>query len=202
MNLNTDKSLIIVKYILKNKIINQKKMSVNTNVSPAYINKIMMYLKKLDIVTKKSQFHYLNDPFKLLQLISYERPFNGLKKMEIRLEIDNIIDSENVIKKICDNNNIKYSFTMFSGLRRYYEYHINYPSVHSYIENMEIINQFPRGEGPIPIIFIEPDHKFILNDVEKINNFTICDKEQILIDLFSSGIGRDSAYKFMNVIKK
>jgi hypothetical protein len=193
--------MIVIKYILNNKIINQKRMSEKVKVSTPYINDIMMHLKQLDIVIKKSQFYYLNDPFKLLQLISYERPFNGLKKMEIRLEIDNIIDSEKIIKKICNDNNIKYSFTMFNGLKRYFEYHINYPSIHLYIENMEIINKFPRGEGPIPIIFIEPDHKFILNDVEKINDFIICDKAQILIDLFSSGIGKDSAYKFMNVIK-
>ena len=192
---------MVVKYILINKIINQKEISKKGNLSTAYINNIIRYLKNLDIVIKKSQFYYLNDPFKLLQLISYERPFNGIKKTEIRLETDNIIDSENVVKKICDNNKVKYSFTMFSGLKRYYEYHINYPIVHSYIEHMDIINKFPKGEGPIPIVFLEPDHKFILNDVESINNFIICDKAQILIDLFSSGIGKDSAYKFLNAMK-
>lgn len=193
--------MTVLKFIIKNKIINQYKISKIKNISHSYVNDIVMYLKDLNIVTKKNQFYYLNDPFKLLQLIDFERPFNRINNTQIRLQTNNIIESERILKQLCDDYNVKYSLTMFSGLKRYFEYYITYPMVHTYIDDFKILNKMPKGEGPIPVIFIEPDYKFILKDSKKINNYMICDEAQILIDLFSSGIGRDAAYNYLNVLK-
>jgi hypothetical protein len=199
MDLSTEKSMLVIKNILRYKLINQANVSKKTGVSTSYIHDIVKYLKQVEIVTKRGQFYYLSDPFKLLQLISFERPFNSLQTHELRLETNNITDSESLLTRILSNYESKYAFTMFSGLRRYFEYHISYPMVHLYIDEESIINQITRGEGPIKIWLIDADYDFILRNRKKIGDYYVCDKEQIIIDLFSSGIGRDAAYKFLKV---
>ena len=50
------------------------------------------------------------------------------------------------------------------------------------------------------MVLVKPDYNFILDNRIKIDNNYVCDNIQIIIDLFSSGIGRDAAYKYLNVI--
>lgn len=191
----------VVKHIMNNRIINQYEVSKKTNVSRSYVNFIIKNLRSLNIVTRKSQFYYLNDPFKLLQMISFERPFNQLKKYEFRLSADTIKSSEQIIKKYSDANKIKYALTMFSGLKRYYEYHISYPTIHAYVEDLDKYNTMQKGEGPIPVVLIQPDYFSILDNRKQIDDYYVCEDMQIIIDLFSSGIGRDAAYKYLNVMR-
>lgn len=192
--------MLVVNHIMKNRVINQYEISKKTKISRSYVNHIIMNLNALNIVTKKSQFYYLNDPFKLLQMISFERPFIQLKKYEFRLPTDNIKNSEQIIKKYSEENKIKYAFTMYSGLKRYYEYHLSYPLIHAYVEDIDKYENLRKGEGPIQIVLVQPDYDFILDDRIKIGDDYVCDAIQIIIDLFSSGIGRDAAYKYLNVI--
>ena len=200
MKISSEKSMRVVNHIMKNRIINQYEVSKRTNVSRSYVNYILMNLRALNIVTRKSQFYYLNDPFKLLQMIGFERPFNQLKKYEFRLPSDTIQSSEQIILKYSEANEIRYAFTMFSGLRRYYEYHISYPLIHAYVDDITKFDAIQKGEGPIPVVLIQPDSCCILNNRKKVDNVYVCDDIQIIIDLFSSGIGRDAAYKYLNVI--
>lgn len=194
--------MTVLKHIINNKTINQYKVSKDENVSHSYVNDIVRHLRDLNIVAKRGKFYYLDDPFKLLQLIEFERPFNKLNTMKLRLQTDSIIETERILRKTCDDYSIGYSLTMFSGLRRYFEYHITYPMVHSYVKDSEIMDKLPRGEGPIPLILLEPDYEFILRDSQKIEGYSVCDKAQIVMDLFSSGIGRDAAYNYLNVMKR
>lgn len=200
MKFSSEKSMLVINHIMKNRIINQYEVSKDTKVSRSYVNKILKNLSIQNIVVKKSQFYYLKDPFKLLQIISFERPFNALKTYEFRLAVDTIKGSEKILEKYCLGNKIKYAFTMFSGLKRYYEYHISYPSIHAYVDKVEEFERLEKGEGPIPIVLIQPDYKFILENRKKINGDYVCDEMQVIIDLFSSGIGRDAAYKYLKVI--
>jgi len=200
MKISSEKGMLVVNHIMKNRIINQYEVSKNTNVSRSYVNYILGNLRMHNIVTRKSQFYYLNDPFKLLQMISFERPFNKLKKYEFRLSTDTIRSSEQLIIKYSVANKIKYALTMFSGLKRYYEYHISYPSIHAYVDNINKFENLEKGEGPIQITLVQPDYSFILKNRKKINNDYVCDEIQVIIDLFSSGVGRDAAYKYLKVI--
>jgi len=200
MKIASEKSMLVINHILKHRIINQYKVSKDTEVSRSYVNAIIKNLRIQNIVTKKSQFYYLNDPFKLLQMISFSRPFNALKTYEFRLPVETIKNSEQIIQQHSLTNNIKYAFTMFSGLKRYYEYHISYPTIHTYVDNIEEFEKIEKGEGPIPIVLIQPDFNYILQNRKKIDDEYVCDEIQVIIDLFSSGIGRDAAYKYLKVI--
>ena len=91
---------------------------------------------------------------------------------------------------------IKYAFSVFSALKNYYEYHISYPSVHIYLNNPQKIHEIEKGEGIIPVFILKPDRPDIIKNSLIRNNQNVCDKTQVIIDLYSSGIGRDAAIKY------
>jgi len=195
MNLKSVKSYRVVKYLLSKRVTSQTEISQNTNVAIGYVNEVLHYLSDLDIVKISYGETKLLDYSKLLDKISMDRSFKKIIKETIRLPTSTIIDTENTLKSFCQNNKINYAFTGFSGLRHYYEYHISYPIVHIYIHNTNEVLGFEKGEGVIPVVLLKTDRPDILSDSKNVNNVSVCDKMQTIIDLYSSGIGRDAAIK-------
>lgn len=185
------------------KIINQREIKRETNVSLGRINEICANLSEINILKKSGQFYILQDPIELLQAIAFERSLNKLVYESMRLPYNTISDCENYLTKVLDFKNIRYAYTCFSGLKFYYEYHISYPLIHLYvdIENLEFLNDLESGQGPIPIIFLKVDNNDILEHRNMIKDKYVCDKTQVIIDLFSSGIGKEAAYQFLKVIR-
>lgn len=196
MNLKSKKSYRIAKYLLLNRVTSQTEISIKTNVAIGYVNEVLHYLSDMDIAKIDYGETKLLDYAKLLDKISFDRTFKKIIKEIIRLPTSTIKETENMLKAFCYNNKIKYAFTGFSGLRYYYEYHINYPMVHIYIQNPNDILNFEKGEGVIPVVLLKPDRSDIISESKKVNNVNICEKIQIIIDLYSSGIGRDAAIKY------
>ena len=196
MNLKSKKSYRIAKYLLSNRVTSQTEISLNTDVAIGYVNEVLHYLSDLDIVKISYGETKLLDYAKLLDKISLDRSFKKIIKETIRLPTSTIKDTENMLKSFCHNNKIKYAFTGFSGLRHYYEYHISYPLVHIYIQNENDILNIEKGEGVIPVVLLKTDRSDIMSDSKMVNNVNICGKIQLIIDLYSSGIGRDAAIKY------
>jgi hypothetical protein len=136
---------------------------------------------------------------KLLEKISFDRSFKKLEIDNFRLPTISVIETEKYLVRFFNSLNIKYCFTGFSGLKHYFEYHISYPLIHIYIPNTVTLNKIERGEGAIPVIALKPDRNEIFNEAKKFQNIYVCDKTQVAIDLFSSGIGRDAAIKLLEV---
>ena len=86
--------------------------------------------------------------------------------------------------------------SVFSGLRHFFEYHISYPAAHVYIKNIGQLDGLEKGEGTISVVVLEPDRPDIFSNLIVENNINICEKIQVIIDLYSSGLGRDAAIKF------
>ena len=107
-----------------------------------------------------------------------------------------IKETEKKLQNYCENNNVKYAFSGFSALKYFYEYHINYPIVHIYLENTDYLNSLEKGEGTIPVEILNPDRSDIFLNSTPLNNTNLCEKMQVIIDLYSSGLGRDAAIKF------
>jgi len=198
MKLTSKKSYQITRYILLNQEFTQRKIARETNVSLGYINEVINYLTTINIVTKTTRSYILWDKVKLLEKISLDRPFTNLIIDKFRLPTTTIQETENTITNTLKNK--KYALTAFSGLRRYFEYHIGYPTVHLYIEDKTALDLIEKGEGAIQVIALKPDLENILKERKKINKAYVCDKQQIIIDLFSSGTGRDAAIKFLEAI--
>lgn len=197
MKLTSRKAYQVVRYILVYQKFSQREIARKSNVSLGYINEVINYLVNIGIVEKTTKGFILWDKIKLLEKISFDRPFTNLEIDRFRLPTINIQDTEKEISQTLQKQNKEYAFTVFSGLRHYFEYHLGYPTVHFYIENENVTNLFERGEGPIQVIVLRADLENIMKNKKKIEGFYVCDKEQIMVDLFSSGIGRDAAIKFL-----
>ncbi|MBD3207694.1 hypothetical protein GF319_15300 [Candidatus Bathyarchaeota archaeon] len=195
MNLKSEKSYLVAKYLLLNRATSQTEISQNTQVAVGYVNEVVHYLSDLDIVRIDYGETRLVDYARLLDKISLDRSFKRLIKETIRLPASNIAKTEDMVSSYCKENNIRHAFTGFSGLRRYYEYHINYPMVHVYVQNHKGLNNLEKGEGITPVIILKTDRPDIMSESVTVNNLTVCGKIQVIIDLYSSGIGRDAAIK-------
>jgi len=53
-----------------------------------------------------------------------------------------------------------------------------------------------KGEGVIPVVVLYEDRPDIFIESSAMKNRHVCDEIQIIIDLFSSGVGRDEAIKY------
>ncbi|RLI09765.1 hypothetical protein DRO42_03455 [Candidatus Bathyarchaeota archaeon] len=201
VKLTSKKAFKVVKYLLQHPEISQLDLSKRTGVALGYVNTIVNFLVDLNIVTKESRRCILKNPVRLLEKIAFERPLNRLIATSFRLATTSIKEGEKIVNNACITNDIKYGFTVFSGMRRFYEYHITYPSIHVYISNIKIEEAIEHGEGPITLFLITPDHPDILMETIEIDGFSVCTKPQIAVDLFSSGVGRDAAIKFLEVFQ-
>lgn len=201
MKLTSKKSFKVVKYLLQYPENSQFDLSKKTGVSLGYVNEIVNFLYDLDIVSKEPRKCMLKDPVRLLEKISFERPFNRFVATSFRLATTSIKKGEEILKNACINNKINYSFTVFSGLKRFYEYHITFPSIHAYVSKIKIEEAIEHGEGPITLFLLTPDRADILKEAKRIEGFFICTKPQIIVDLFTSGVGKDAAIKFLEVVQ-
>ena len=160
------------------------------------------YLKHVGIVSVDWHKCELIDTIRLLEIMAFQRPFDKLIKHSFSLEVLSLTDGENLLKEFCQNNHLKYGLTMFSGLRRYMEYYITYPTIHAYVEDIRVSDKIPKGNGPISINLLSTDHQDILDSPVEMDGFSICSKAQVIIDLFSSGLGRDAAIKLVEIVRQ
>ncbi len=196
MSLKSKKAYRIAKYLLENAETSQSEVSQQTGVAIGYVNEVIHQLADLDIVKVDYGKTKLLDYARLLDKISMDRSFKRLIVDTIRLPTSTITDTENTLSRYCNNKGIEYAFTGFSGLRNYYEYHISYPMVHVYLEDINSLNSLERGQGVIPVVLLKPDRPDIFTESKEKNTVSVCEKIQIIIDLYSSGIGRDAAIQF------
>ncbi len=81
------------------------------------------------------------------------------------------------------------------------EYYITYPTIHAYIEDIRVLDRVPAGNGPITVNLLLADRSSILDGCIEVEGFFVCSRGQVIIDLFSSGLGRDAAIKLVEMVK-
>lgn len=202
MKLTSKKAYRVVSFLLENPETNQLLISKGTGVAYGWVNEIVNFLNQLDIVSKGWRRCALQDPVRLLEMISFERPLNRLVRGSFRLETASALEGEKALKDACEESGVRYGLTVFSGLKRYYQYHIAYPSIHTYVSSDMVEDRIPHGEGPVTLILLSPDHPDILGQTRTVEGFSTCSPTQTAIDLFCSGVGRDAAVKFLEAWQK
>ena len=196
MNLSSFQSYRVAKHLLEKKSSSQTDISINTGVAIGYVNEVVHELSNLNIVKIEYGKTILVDHVKLLEKISFDRPYKKLVHAELRLPASTIMETEKMVTLYCANNNIEHAYTMYSALKHYYEYHITYPTIHVYVKAPETIEKVEQGEGTIPVVVLKTDRPDIVEQSITKAGYRICDKIQVLIDLYSSGVGRDAAIRF------
>lgn len=200
MKLTSRKAYRVVQYVLANTEFNQREVNRKTLVGLGYVNEVINYMISTDIVGRSEKSYVLRDPVRLLEKIGFDRPLNSIEMSRFRLPTTTIDETEKTLATKLATLGVGYAFTVFSGLRRYFEYHISYPMVHLYVGDGSALGHLEPGEGPVQVIALRPDIEGILEDSVEIGGVKVCSREQVIIDLFSSGVGRDAAIKFLEAI--
>jgi len=201
MKLTSPKAYKIVKFLLAHKKTTQLDLSRKTKVAIGWTNEVVNFLYDRGIVSKSWGQIELATQLQLLEVIALERPISKLVENSFQLEVSSIAEGEELLKRICKEREVKYGLTVFSGLKRFYEYYIAFPEIHAYVSDQQIKEYIPRGQGPITLSLLYPDQQDILNETKIIDEFSVCSPIQVVIDLFCSGIGRDGAMKFLEIIR-
>ena len=197
MNLSAKQSYRIAKHLLGHTATSQTEISRITGASIGLVNRVVHNLAEYEIVAAEYGRCVLKDRVKLLEKIGFDRSFKKLEVDAFRLTTVSVDESEEYLAGTFEDLDVGYGFTVFSGLRHYFEYHISYPLIHVYVSDVAAVNDIERGEGPIPIVALRPDRSDVLWEARKSQGMYICDRIQVAIDLFSSGIGRDAAVKLL-----
>jgi len=191
---------MVIKHILADPEFSQREVSRETGVGLGYVNEVVNYLVSIGVVYRRN--HYtLGDPIRLLEKVSFDRPLASLEVSHFRMPTSAVDETERMISETLERDNVSYAFTGFSGLRRYFEYHISYPRVHFYVPDERGVVGLERGEGPVEVVALRADMDSILGEAEVVQGVQVCSREQVIVDLFSSGIGRDAAIKFLEVTR-
>lgn len=191
---------MVIMHILDNPSFSQREVARETGVGLGYVNEVVNYLMSIGVVYRKN--HYvLGDPIRLLEKVSFDRPLASLELNRFRMPTSTVDETEHVIAETLEVEKVSYAFTGFSGLRRYFEYHISYPKVHFYVPDEGGIVGLEHGEGPVEVVALRADMDSILSEAEVVQGIRVCSREQVIIDLFSSGVGRDAAIKFLEATR-
>lgn len=200
MKLTSPKAYKVVKYLLGHKKTNQLEISRETGVAYGWTNDVINFLCDRAIVSKGWRRCELEDPLQLLEVIALERPLKKLVKSSFRLEVLSVAEGEELLRRSCEERGVRYGLTVFSGLRRFYEYYITFPEIHAYVSAEGMENYILHGRGPITLSLLCPDQEGILEETRDLEGFSVCSTVQVVIDLFCSGVGRDAAIKLLEVM--
>lgn len=204
VKLTAEQSYQIILFLLATIRSGQTEISRYTGASKSQVNRLVNDLINAGVLKHvESRLFEVSDPIRLLDKIAFERPLSKLVRKEIQLEYSEVEKVEYAIQKVCTQYKIKYAFTCFSALDKYYRYHITYPTVHIYTnEQMELENRLPLGKGAVLVQMLVPDHEIIMQTARVKDGFVLVDPVQVIIDLFCLGsIGRDGAIKLWEVVK-
>jgi hypothetical protein len=200
LKLTSTKAYRVVQYVLVNTEFTQREVTRKTSVGLGHVNEVINYMVSIGVVGRSEKGYVLRDPVRLLEKISFDRPLNSVEVSRFRLPTTTIDETEKMVAAKLAAIGTGYAFTVFSGLRRYFEYHISYPMVHLYVGDDSALGHLEPGEGPVQVVALRPDIEGILEDSVEIGGVKVCSREQVIIDLFSSGVGRDAAIKFLEAI--
>ena len=200
MKLTSPKAYAVIKYLLRHKKVNQLKISSETGVAYGWTNEVINFLYDRGVVSKGWRQCELIDAAQLLEIIALERPLNSIVRASFRLETLSVEEGEKLLNRICKEQSVKFALTVFSGLKRFYEYYIAFPEIHAYVSDENVKTAIPHGRGPITLNLLYPDHPSILEDIKEMEGFWVCSPIQVVIDLFCSGSGRDAAIKLLELL--
>jgi len=202
------KALRILRYILVHERTTQLKIARETNVSIGMVNKVVSRLAERDIVAYKKRALTLLEPYRLLNEVSWERPMSKLKIRDMHAPFaKDAHETEEHLKKICDQHKMEYALTLFSAANRYSAYSVRYDTVYSYVAPvdrvLELVEESTRSaEKGMRIELFRVDSPDIFEEARMLDGFSVCSPTQALIDISSYGnTGKDVAvelYRYLS----
>lgn len=195
-------ALRVVRYLLQHNSTTQTKIANDMRVSVGMVNKVVSALTQRELVSYRGKQLVVFDVWKLLNEISWNRPFRSLKNGEIHVGgVKSIRELETKLVQVCEAAKIRYALTLFSGASRYIGYGMKYDSAQAYVERGSALSEeLERGgtearEGMVLEIY-NIDTWDIIEEAKTIEGVVVCSPAQLVMDLVSYGsVGRDWAVR-------
>jgi len=201
VKVTSEKSWKIVSRLLKEKMTSIRQLSIIEGISYGWAHATVQSLIGQGIVTKKGNYVSISDVNKLLNGISWERPFENLFVKEINVEYNDANGAARELSHMLDNSGIKFAFTGYTAGGLYTGYAVRHDSIYIYLEKDEIdlftqtfqTNGTAENKG-IKVRIYAPDRQVFDNLVEK-EGIKVVSPAQALLDL--AGLG----YSGMDITK-
>lgn len=193
VKVTSEKSWKIVSRLLKEKMTSIRQLSIIEGVSYGWAHATVQSLIGQGIVTKKGNYVSISDVNKLLNGISWERPFENLLVKEINVEYNDATAAARELSHMLDNSGIKFAFTGYTVGGLYTGYAVRHDSIYIYLEKDEIdlftktfqITGTAEDKG-IKVKIYAPDRNVFYDMVEK-EGIKIVSPAQALLDLAGMG---------------
>jgi hypothetical protein len=195
-------ALRVVRYLLQHNSTTQTQIANDMRVSVGMVNKVVSALTQRELVTYRGKRLVVFDVWKLLNEISWNRPFRSLKSGEIHVGgVKSIRELETKLIQTCRATKTRYALTLFSGASRYIGYGMKYDSAQAYVERGSTLSdELERGsvegrEGMVLEIY-NIDTWDIIEEATTVEGVVVCSPAQLVMDLVSYGsVGRDWAVR-------
>ena len=193
VKVTSEKSWKIVSRLLKEKMTSIRQLSIIEGISYGWAHATVQSLISQGIVTKKGNYVTISDVNKLLNGISWERPFENLHVKEINVEYNDATAAARELSHMLDNSGIKFAFTGYTAGGLYTGYAVRHDSIYIYLEKDEIdlftktfqTSETAENKG-IKVKIYAPDRGVYYDAVEK-EGIRIVSPAQALLDLAGMG---------------
>ena len=193
VKITSEKSWKIVSRLLKEKVTSIRQLSIIENISYGWAHATVQSLIGQGIVTKKGNYVTISDVNKLLNGISWERPFENLLVKEINVEYHDATKAARELSHMLDNIGIKFAFTSYTAGGLYTGYAVRHDSIYLYIKKdkidffTEAFQCYETAEDKgIKVRIYVPDRNVFYDAVEK-EGIKIVSPAQALLDLAGMG---------------
>lgn len=199
VKLTSDKSWKIVSALIKEKTASIRHLSLIKNVSYAWTHKVIQALLSQNVVVRTGNLVSVSDVNKLLNGISWERPFENLFIKDIRIKRKSAFDAAQYITDLSESANINCVFTSYTAAGLYTGYSTRGDIAYLYIKTTDIdrlveILSDEIGDDGIIVKLYSPDRDVFI-DKRMLEGVEVVSPEQTLLDV--AGLG----YKGKDILK-
>lgn len=201
MKLDSPVTYRIVRYLLSHPRSSQIEVAEQAGASRNLVSYVVAQLRASGLAAQRGRMKLeLVDHLRLLEALSIQRPLSKLIAAEVRTEESNPEKVERQIRNTSAHFGFKYALTAFSALSKYTEYYLNYPTVHVYCDRPAgLLGHLPAGRGDVTVVVLRPDFESIVARARRVNDLSVVDPIQAVIDIFGlGGGGRDGAIRLYN----
>jgi DNA-binding Lrp family transcriptional regulator len=187
--LSSNKSLKVVKELLKRGIAKQSELAEYSGVSIGQVNKVVKRLRESFLVNQAGVGVCLRDHPRLLILFSVEYPL----ARRLHTRYTSPLPAKETVETIAEKlGRLNYAFTLLTALPKYsaaasgetVSLYVDKKQIHQAEEVLEALNFADKGVGPVVEVYEGVEG--ILYDATVEDGVRYVSREQLMIDLYSS----------------
>ncbi len=203
VKITSEKAWRIITRLMKERITSIRQLSLKENVSYGWTHAVIQHLLNQEILSKNGNYVEISDIDKLLNGISWERPFENLIKSDMFLKYNNAHEAAREITYMLSGREIGFAFTSYTAGGLYTGYAARHDSLYLYLDrgNMKLFKEIFENYGNegIKVKIYRPDRN-VFTDNRKMEEINVVSPSQSLLDL--AGLGYAGRNMAMEMVEK